>query len=280
MEIVCNFVGVNSYIISLDVIEIQVQLVICCLVCETYLLSNQGSYQLNKRQASAHNILPEPWLRFMERKRRSAFKRSNRQWLIALQIIQGMTSFMNSTRYRLFEIGPFIPSSYSYVVEAHSLSERMSRYIHSETFHVVLQESQNVMIELVNFLDIILWFSKFALFTKRAAWIYEFFQNLLNTRSQRTEYFIQIIYCKLFFELIQKRIIRMLFITYLLSDLLLYFYHLLQVGCIHHENRFFSRLPPCHVAPYSFQRFCFSQLFGYLDLLSYFPVEYSYNSLL
>jgi len=60
MEIVYNFVGVNSYIISLDVIEIQVQLVICCLVCETYLLSNQGSYQFNKRQASAHNILPEP----------------------------------------------------------------------------------------------------------------------------------------------------------------------------------------------------------------------------
>ena len=60
------------------------------------------------------------------------------------------------TRYRPFEISPFIPSSYSYVVEAHSLSERMSRYIHSETFHVVLQESQNIMIEPVNFLDIIL----------------------------------------------------------------------------------------------------------------------------
>src|SRR5918911_1353382 len=67
-----------------------------------------------------------------------------------------MTSFMNSTRYRLFEIGPFIPSSYSYIVEAHSLSERMSRYIHSETFHVVLQESQNVMIELVNSLGILI----------------------------------------------------------------------------------------------------------------------------
>src|SRR3712207_9312057 len=52
MEIVCNFVGVNSYIIRLDIIEIQVQLLICFLVCETYLLSNQGTYQLNKRQAS------------------------------------------------------------------------------------------------------------------------------------------------------------------------------------------------------------------------------------
>ena len=57
---------------------------------------------------------------------------------------------VNSARYRLFEIGPFIPSSYSNVVEAHSLSERMSRYVHSETFHVELQESQNAMIELVN----------------------------------------------------------------------------------------------------------------------------------
>src|ERR671933_2935323 len=62
MEIVCDFISVNSYIVSLDVIEIQVQLVICCLICETYLLSYQGSYQLNKRQASAHNILPKPGL--------------------------------------------------------------------------------------------------------------------------------------------------------------------------------------------------------------------------
>src|SRR6478672_7785097 len=60
MKIVCDFVGVNSYIIRLDVVEIQIQLVICCLVCETYLLSNQWRYQLNKRQASAYNILPEP----------------------------------------------------------------------------------------------------------------------------------------------------------------------------------------------------------------------------
>src|SRR5215203_305897 len=79
MEIVCNFVGVNSYIIRLDIVEIQVQLLICCLVCETHLLSNQGSYQLNKRQASAHNILPKPGLRFMERKRRSGLQRSKRQ---------------------------------------------------------------------------------------------------------------------------------------------------------------------------------------------------------
>src|SRR5215208_5452601 len=59
----------------------------------------------------------------------------------------------------------------------------------------------------------------------------------------------------------------MLFITYLLSDLLLYIYHFLQVGCIHYEIRFFPRLPPNHVSPYSFQGFCFSQLFGYPDLL-------------
>src|SRR4030095_4875378 len=102
----------------------------------------------------------------MEGKRRSAFKRSNRQRLIALQIIQGMTSFMNSTRYRLFEISPFIPSSYSDIVEAHSLSERVSRYIHSETVHVVLQEGQNIMIDFINSLDIILCFSRFVLLPK------------------------------------------------------------------------------------------------------------------
>src|ERR671938_93416 len=60
MEIVGNFVGVNSYIIRLDIIEIHVQLFICCLVCETYLLSNQRSNQSNKRLASAYNILPKP----------------------------------------------------------------------------------------------------------------------------------------------------------------------------------------------------------------------------
>src|ERR687896_673893 len=138
-------------------------------------------------------------------------------------MIQGMTSFVNSTRYRLFEISPFIPGSYSDVVEAHSLSERMSRY---------------------------------------------------------TEYLIHVNYCKLFFKCIQKRVIWVLFITYLIRDLLLYFYHFLQVGRIHHEIRFFSGLSPYHVAPYSFQRLCFSQLFWYLCLLGYAPVEHSYNALL
>ncbi len=137
------------------------------------------------------------------------------------------------------------------------------------------------MIELFNFLDIILWFSKIValLLAKCAAWIYELFQYLLNFRSQCTEYFIQVIYCKLFFECIQKRIIWMLFITYLLSDLLLYFYHFLQVGCIHHEIRFFSCLPPCHVAPYSFQRLCFSQLFWYFHLPGYVSVKHPYDAL-